>query len=189
MSAAVRRYAVFLRGVNVGGVTLTSEKLLHIAHAAGFEHARTLLASGNLLVETDLDAGEVKSRIESALMEACGTAVPCFVRSAQRLEKLLQEDSSEPEGFHHYLLLASGDLWGALNEAYQALSHAEGEALFPHAEDGSADVHWIVQKENTLGDFGSKVLGRQYREKLTSRNIRTVKKAVAVLDDPDAFKG
>ncbi len=42
MSAAVRRYVVFLRGVNVGGVTLTSEKLLHIAHAAGFEHARTL---------------------------------------------------------------------------------------------------------------------------------------------------
>lgn len=187
MSEARMRYAVFLRGVNVGGVTLINEKLLDIAHAAGFECARALMASGNLLLASDRTAKQIEGDMESALTAACGAVIPCFVRSSEQLLALLHEDDTDPAGFHHYLLFCRGDLLEALSEVYARFPHAQGEALFGHAGSGHADIHWIVQKGNSLSDFGSKVLGRQFRDLLTSRNLRTVRRVAAALMDPDVF--
>ncbi len=181
------RYAVFLRGINVGGVKLTNEKLLEIAASAGFGRARALLASGNLLLDSELPADRVQAELENALSAACGADVPCYVRSLEQLKALLAEDDSDPEGFHHYLLFCREPLLEALSPAYAQFTHAPGEKLF--GQTGHTDIHWIVEKDNTLGDFGSKVLGRKYRDQLTSRNLRTVQKAVAALADPEAFEG
>ena len=62
------RYAVLLRGVNVGGHRrVPMARLRQVMTAAGLENAATLLASGNLLVSSEGEASHVKSVAESAL--------------------------------------------------------------------------------------------------------------------------
>jgi hypothetical protein len=48
---AVPRYAAFLRGVNVGGVNLTMAEVAAALTDAGFTGVRTILASGNVLLD------------------------------------------------------------------------------------------------------------------------------------------
>lgn len=174
------RYAVFLRGVNVGGVALTNARLTNIARAAGFDHARALMSSGNLLLASPQSPEEIKRALEQALAAACGQPVPCFVRSLEQLKALLSQGAAAPPGFHHYLLFADQPVWEALRAAYEALPREPQEALSAHGRNG----HWVVRRGNTLGAFGSRVLGRAFRDRLTSRSARTVQKAVDALDAP-----
>ncbi len=46
------RYAAFLRGVNVGGVNLKMAEVAKAFEDAGFANVRTILASGNVLLES-----------------------------------------------------------------------------------------------------------------------------------------
>ena len=45
-------YAVFLRGINVGGINIKMAALRDALQAAGFQDAGTLLASGNVVLTT-----------------------------------------------------------------------------------------------------------------------------------------
>ena len=166
-------YAVLLRGVNVGGVRIAMEDLRLAAERRGFAGARTLLNSGNLLVETDQSAARVKTAMEEELQALTGQPVPCLVRSLPQVEALLQEDSTDTEGFHHYLLFCERPLLQELEALYAGHPALPGEALFGKGQD----IHWKVQKERTLEGFGSKVLGSaRFKALLTSRNLRTAMK-------------
>ena len=46
------RYAAFLRGVNVGGVNLKMADVAKAFSEAGFDKVRTILASGNVLLDS-----------------------------------------------------------------------------------------------------------------------------------------
>src|SRR5699024_7010642 len=67
---AMTSYVVLLRGVNVGGVTIRMADLRQQLHSGGFPGARTVLASGNVLLESDLPAGEVDEQCRNLLREA-----------------------------------------------------------------------------------------------------------------------
>ena len=46
------RYAAFLRGVNVGGVNLKMAEVAKTLEDAGFTNVQTILASGNVVLES-----------------------------------------------------------------------------------------------------------------------------------------
>ncbi|MEO5774381.1 MAG: DUF1697 domain-containing protein [Sphingomicrobium sp.] len=77
-------YAALLRAVNVGGRKLIMDDLKSIAADVGLEHARTFIASGNLLFTSDRGEAEVKSALEEALGRHMNADVPVMVRT--RLE-------------------------------------------------------------------------------------------------------
>ena len=55
---------------------------------------------------------------------------------------------------------------------YGNYAHGEGEKLFGEKSD-----FWRVKIGDTLGGFGSKVLGGpKFKNRLTSRNINTIRK-------------
>ncbi len=66
------RYAAFLRGVNVGGVTLKMADVAAVFTDAGFDNVKTILASGNVLLDSASSAGAVRKKAEAALREAFG---------------------------------------------------------------------------------------------------------------------
>ena len=66
------RYAAFLRGVNVGGVNLKMADVAAALTDAGFSEVRTVLASGNVLLESPADAAAVRTKAEAALRERFG---------------------------------------------------------------------------------------------------------------------
>ena len=68
MSAApASRYAILLRGVNVGGITVKMTELRAVLEDLGLDDVRTLLATGNAVVTSGWDSAEIKARVEQAL--------------------------------------------------------------------------------------------------------------------------
>src|SRR4051812_47723126 len=65
-------YAAFLRGVNVGGVNLKMAEVAKAFEDAGFADVRTILASGNVVLESGSGVEAVRKNAENALRDAFG---------------------------------------------------------------------------------------------------------------------
>lgn len=89
------RYVAFLRGLNVGGHALIKIADLKKAfEKMGFENVRTLLASGNVIFESEqTDKKALIKEIESELRKAFKKDISVILRSLDDLKKL---QSSEP---------------------------------------------------------------------------------------------
>ncbi len=89
------QYVAFLRGINVGGHVLI--KMIDLKKAfekMGFENVRTLLASGNVVFESEqTDKKALTTEIESLLKKAFEKDISVILRSLDDLKKL---QSSEP---------------------------------------------------------------------------------------------
>lgn len=66
------RYAAFLRGVNVGGVNLKMAAVAQALEAAGFGDVKTILASGNVLLDSRAGVAAVRRTAEQALRDEFG---------------------------------------------------------------------------------------------------------------------
>ena len=62
-------YAAFLRGVNVGGVNLKMADVAGALADAGFAEVRTILATGNITLESRAGADTVRAKAETALTQ------------------------------------------------------------------------------------------------------------------------
>jgi uncharacterized protein (DUF1697 family) len=82
----VRKLAVLLRAVNVGGIQLKMADLKALLAAEGFEAPETLLASGNAVVGTAAKAETVETQIETALKAKLRLSTDVFVRDLAELE-------------------------------------------------------------------------------------------------------
>ena len=56
-------YAVFLRGINVGGINIKMADLKNALKSRPFSGVLTLLASGNVVLASELDPAGVKTGI------------------------------------------------------------------------------------------------------------------------------
>jgi uncharacterized protein (DUF1697 family) len=88
------KYAAFLRGINVGGRTMKMDALRSALEAAGNTNVKTLLASGNIVLESsELDQARLQAKIEKTIKDAFGFDVRVIVRSAKGIRALV---NSEP---------------------------------------------------------------------------------------------
>lgn len=80
------RFAVFLRGINVGGRRVKADGLTAPLVELGFEGVTTFRASGNVILSAPkATVGELSERIEKALEDALGFEIVAFVRPAARV--------------------------------------------------------------------------------------------------------
>lgn len=84
----MRRYAGLLRAVNVGGLKLPMTELKAMCDAAGFERARTYIASGNVVFGSALSEAGVKAVLEARLEAFAGKRIPVMVRTPEELEAI-----------------------------------------------------------------------------------------------------
>lgn len=98
-------YIALLRAVNVGGTgKLPMVDLRAMAEGLGFTNVRTFIASGNLLLESLLDEGEVKTKLEVRLGEYAGKPVPVFVRTAAEM-RAVKHANPFPDGHGSRLMV------------------------------------------------------------------------------------
>jgi uncharacterized protein (DUF1697 family) len=88
----VTRYAAFLRGVNLGARTVKSADLLAVFERLGLSGVKTLLASGNVMFDSDETAEALRPRIETALEQKFGFAVGTVLRTQGELRALVAAD-------------------------------------------------------------------------------------------------
>lgn len=83
-------FAAFLRGVNLGQRQVKSAELKEVFEALEFTKVRTLLASGNVLFETETETEVgLAQRIEEALNKRFGFAVGTVLRTWDELRAML----------------------------------------------------------------------------------------------------
>jgi uncharacterized protein (DUF1697 family) len=85
------RYAAFLRGVSP--MNLRMPALKACLEAAGFDHVKTLLSSGNVVFSARATSpSALERRIEAAMQEHLGQVFLTIVRSKEALEAMLASD-------------------------------------------------------------------------------------------------
>ncbi|HEX8842313.1 MAG TPA: DUF1697 domain-containing protein [Sphingomicrobium sp.] len=84
-------YVALLRGVNLmGGTTLRMADLKSIAEELGLEHARTFIASGNLLFNSRKSEAAIKSALEAAIRKHMSRDVGVMVRTAAEMAEVAE---------------------------------------------------------------------------------------------------
>lgn len=93
------RFVAFLRGVNLGKRQVKMAELKAALEAAGFTGVRTLLASGNVVLEAPGEKG-LKAKLETAMSERFGFAIEVVLRTDEELEAMVASTPFKgvPEG-------------------------------------------------------------------------------------------
>jgi len=87
------KYVAFLRGVNVGGVTVKMADLKKLLEKEGFKDVKTLLASGNVVFDVPKGgARKIAQKIEKALEAKYKRTIRVIVRPISDLEMLAKSN-------------------------------------------------------------------------------------------------
>ncbi|MGJ6122772.1 DUF1697 domain-containing protein [Mycolicibacterium sp. Y3] len=168
------RYAAFLRGVNVGGVNLKMADVAKVFTDAGFGDVKTVLASGNVLLDSTSGATSVRRTAEAALREAFGYDAWVLVYGLDELREIVQRYPFErdvPE-HHSYVTFVSDD---DLLQELAALATEAGDT----AARGDGVLYWQVARAATLDSaIGKTMSKKRYKSSTTTRNLRTLDKVL-----------
>jgi uncharacterized protein (DUF1697 family) len=81
--------AALLRGVNLGKRKVIMSELREVCEAAGFTDVRTLLASGNLILNAKLTGAKLEAKLEKLILDGLGLKCDVFVRDAAQLAAVI----------------------------------------------------------------------------------------------------
>ncbi|MDQ0868936.1 uncharacterized protein (DUF1697 family) [Arthrobacter sp. V1I9] len=180
-------YAVFLRGINVGGINIKMADLREALHAAGFSAARTLLASGNVVLASSLDAAAVKRACEKCLRDAFGYDAWVVVLEAARVSELVAACPypDDDKSTHTYITVSSDEaMLDELEAAGAALEGVEQKRLGPEA------LAWLAPAGGTLDSPFSRISAKpRFKAATTTRNLRTLIKVRDAAADLAAAAG
>ena len=102
---------VLLRGINLGRHRrVKMADLRALLEDAGYRHVRTLLQSGNVVLEADEAAGEAAERIEAALAQGLGFPVDVVARTGEELAAVVAANplgDVATDGSRHFVVFLS----------------------------------------------------------------------------------
>ena len=170
------KYAAFLRGVNVGGVNLKMAEVATALADAGFANVRTILASGNVLLESSAKVAAVRKKAEATLREKFGYDAWVLVYDIDTVRAVVDAYpfEREVEGYQSYVTFVAD---AALLDELAALGNGAG----PQEQIGRGEgvVYWQVPKGSTLDSTIGKTMGKpRYKSSTTTRNLRTLAKVL-----------
>ena len=167
-------YAVFLRGINVGGINLKMAELRKSLATLPLNRVKTLLASGNVICTFDSTAQELKSMVETHLREHFGYEAWVVVLDAAQLGSIIDACPwpADDAATHSYITLSSEP--AVLDELARhggEIPGVEFSRLSPEA------IAWPAAAGGTLDSPFSKLTARpRYKSTTTTRNLRTLLK-------------
>lgn len=180
----VTRYAAFLRGVNVGGVNLKMTDVAAALTRAGFTGVRTVLASGNVLLESPSDAAAVRATAEAALRERFDYPATVLVYDIGAVRRIIAAYPFEAEvpGYHSYVTFVADS--AVLTELSGLAAEIDTDAQ-ERITLGDGVIYWQIPKGNTLTSAVGKTMGnKRYASATTTRNLRTLRKITELSGPP-----
>ena len=170
------KYAAFLRGVNVGGVNLKMAEVAAALTDAGFADVRTILASGNVLLESASGVAAVRKKAETALRKNFGydAWVLAYDIATVRAIDEAYPFEREVDGYQSYVTFVADA--AVLDELAALGEHAGADEKISR---GDGVVYWQVPKGSTLDSTIGKTMGKpRYKSSTTTRNLRTLAKVL-----------
>jgi uncharacterized protein (DUF1697 family) len=170
------KYAAFLRGVNVGGVNLKMPEVAAALNDAGFDNVRTILATGNVLLESSAGVAAVRKKAEAALRERFGYDAWVLVYDIDTVAAVVDAYpfEREVEGYQSYVTFVADK--AVLDELAKL---GEGAGPKEKIRRGDGVLYWQVPKGSTLDSTIGKTMGKpRYKSTTTTRNLRTLIKVL-----------
>ena len=168
------RYAAFLRGVNVGGVTLKMAEVAAVFTDAGFTDVKTILASGNVLLNSSGSTAAVRRTAEAALRDAFGYDAWVLAYDVDAVARISADYPFEREVAEHHSYVTFVSDPTVLDELVTLAADA-GET----AARGDGVLYWQVARSATLTSAIGKTMGKKrYKSSTTTRNLRTLEKVL-----------
>jgi uncharacterized protein (DUF1697 family) len=172
----VTRFAAFLRGVNVGGVNLKMADVAAALTDAGFANVRTILATGNVLLESGSGVAAVRKKAEAALRKRFGYDAWVLAYDIDTVRAIDEAYPFEREvdGYQSYVTFVTD---AAVLDELAALAGQAGPG--EKIRRGKGVVYWQVPKGSTLDSTVGKTMGKlRYKSSTTTRNLRTLAKVL-----------
>jgi uncharacterized protein (DUF1697 family) len=168
----VTKYVALLRGVNVGGVNMKMADLADVVRGLGYENVKTVLASGNVLFESQDAAAAAKGNLETALRSAFGYEAWVHVLTVAKVQKLIDAFPFPRSAERHaYVVFVLKD---AVRDELLAV---ELDPKVEQAKAGDGVVYWSVPKGDTLDSaMGKAQSASKHKPWLTTRNLNTLEK-------------
>lgn len=170
-------FVVLLRGINVGGIRISMGDLAAALVSAGYQDVRTVLASGNVVLDAETDdPATLRSEVESVLRTTFGYDAWVVVLTAEHVKEVVAAypwDTDETVS-HPYVIFSSD---GVSTRELAEL----GDAVDPAVERCAPGPHDVLFWEVVKGDTLSSVIGKassraRYKSTTTTRNLRTLRK-------------
>jgi uncharacterized protein (DUF1697 family) len=170
----VTRYAAFLRGVNVGGVNLKMADVAKALSEAGFSNVKTILASGNVLLESRAKVDGVRKNAETALRDAFGYDAWVLAYDLDTVAAISDGYPFKREVAEHHSYVTFVSDPDVLDEL-AAMTPGPSEKI----ERGEGVIYWQVARSKTLDSSMGKTMGKKrYKSSTTTRNLRTLDKVL-----------
>lgn len=170
------RYAAFLRGVNVGGVNLKMAEVAAALEDAGFTNVRTVLASGNVMLDSRSGVDAVRTKAEKALRDRFGYdawVLAYTIETVRAISEAYPFDRNV-DGRHSYVTFVTDE--DVLDELAALADNAGPDEKI---ERGDGVVYWQVPDTGTLDTTIGKTMGKKrYKSSTTTRNLRTLDKVL-----------
>lgn len=171
-------FAAFLRGVNVGGVNLKMADVATALTDAGLAEVRTILATGNVTLDSAKKADAVRAIAEKALRQRFGYDAWVLVYPITMLQSIVDgyPFDAEVDGYQSYVTFVSD---GAVLDELAALTAGDDEKI-NRGPKSAGVIYWQVAKGKTLDSPIGKTMGKtKYKSTTTTRNLRTLVKVLA----------
>jgi uncharacterized protein (DUF1697 family) len=177
-------YAAFLRGINVGGHKKVKMDILrNVIENCGSKNVHTLLASGNVLFESDTaDESDLVNILHQNLQKTFGFEIGIIIRSLEELKNLaalnpFREVKLTPETRRYITFLPDGK-HSTLKIPYES---ADGNYKVFHSSDREVCSVLTITKNSRSVDLMN-VIEQEFGKNVTTRNWNTVEKLLKIAE-------
>lgn len=164
-------YVAFLRGINVGGRKVLMEDLQNCFVSHGFSTVKTLIASGNVIFESDeTDEEKLRHDIEEMLVKKLGFSIITILRKQKEVESLIKikpfGSGNFPKGTRLHVTLFSDEIKSS------EIIKKDGFEIHVVGTRELASIVYPEGKTTELMTFIDKTFGKNS----TTRNWNTIQK-------------
>jgi uncharacterized protein (DUF1697 family) len=181
--AGAARYVAFLRAINVGGHTVTMDRLRQLFAKMGFRGVETFIASGNVVFEAAGSAAATEKTIAARLEKALGYDVATFVRTPVELAAIAAHQAFGAADVARAQAHCIGFLAAPLGKAAAGNLMAlrtEVDAFHVHGRE----IHWLSRVRQSESVFSNAVFEKAVGVRATFRGMNTVRKMAAKYAPP-----
>jgi uncharacterized protein (DUF1697 family) len=172
----MQTYAVFLRGININGHNkMPMAELRSALEMAGFTNVKTVLASGNVLLDSNQSIEVTQEVVSDAIEKTFGFKVAIITRTLKYLQQLIDSSPFKELADDKDLKPNITFLQESINTSGDELLMEPGEFKVVAATNTEIlSIVYMDGKKRTLGLM--KALKEQHGKNITTRTWKTVVK-------------
>ena len=178
-------YVVLLRGINVGGKNkLPMAELTSLLEELQFKNVKTFIQSGNVLLQSKLDAKAVTEKIETALpkkFKLDSSIIKVLVLTYKQLKSVIE---NKPKGFGDHPDMYHSDVIFLMDiksgDAIRVFNPREG---VDKVWEGDLAIYSQRLSAKRTKSRLSKIVGTPVYKSMTIRNWNTTTKLLALLEE------